>query len=387
MRNETLPINIGVSGGVPPYRYVFDTKPTWVETSSAAGPMVLTAKPDGNSKTVSFTMTISDLTKTSPAGGQSVIQEFTINVTELPEITNESLKNGIVGKQYDEILKLKMGNEDQYIWTMTGLPDGLTNNRNIITGKPDRGCTTTVNVTIRSSPNEDPLCTYSFNLAIYEELDATFATGSDTLIYYSCEAGKIDALLKIKGGNENYTLTQKGQDPFNAAFDRSFNKISINFDKDGLDSAQYILKDSVLPFQADTLTFIANIFPGLAITPAITPESQGVAGGEKTNPERLLMTSTSAGFEASLRAYCGTSDRLYVWQIDPDNVLQGKLTSTFSSSSGGHAQDICTISFPESDADNLENKVFKATVQSEGESSSQSRFFKIILPPATRWRR
>jgi len=387
MRNKTLPINIGVSGGVSPYRYVFDTKPTWVDTSSAAGPMVLTAKPDGNSKTVSFTMTISDFTKTSPAGGQSVDQKFTINVTELPEITNESLKNGVVDKQYGDTLSLRMGNADGYIWNMTGLPDGLTNNRNIITGKPKSECTTTVNVIIRRSPNEAPLLTHSFDLAIYKELDATFATGSDTLIYYSCQTEIKDILLGITGGKENYTLTQKGQDPFNAAFNNIENNITLQLSNRGLDSAQYILKDSASPFQADTLTFIANNFPGLAITPAIRPDRAGNAGGTKENPEPLLMTRTDTGYQAVLRAYCGTPDKSYVWQIDPDNVLQGKLSSEFSPSSGGQARETCTISFPEREASFLENKVFKATVQSEGDSSTQSRTFKIILPPATRWRR
>jgi len=147
---------VKLSGGFPPYNLSATSLPCGLTLSGNRISGVVNCNPassngvlPGCSQTHTITLEASDTPSVPPPNSTSV--DFTLTVeAQHPKILEDSLPQAQEGVPYNVVLHAT-GGDGNYVWNISGLPDGLTASGNTISGTPETGTAGTYEITITVS--------------------------------------------------------------------------------------------------------------------------------------------------------------------------------------------------------------------------------------------
>ena len=155
------------SGGVAPYSWSATGLPDGLELSTG-GALTGTPTTSGTFDAVQITVTDDN--------GDSASRSFTIEIAAVLSITTTTLPAGVVGTTYPETTLVAAAGTAPYLWSATGLPDGLElSTTGILTGTPTaNGTFDAVQITVTDAGSKSAQTTFS--IAITQAVHITTAS-------------------------------------------------------------------------------------------------------------------------------------------------------------------------------------------------------------------
>ncbi|NUQ34645.1 MAG: putative Ig domain-containing protein, partial [Planctomycetaceae bacterium] len=206
------------SGGVKPYQWSAIGLPAWLTVFKPANPandwlLKGTVPPDeANGQTYEITLTATD--SWTPAQTASVTLELVvIRPPSLSDIVH--LPTAVLGKDYGAALEIVHGTAP-YLWSISGLPDGLTlesdgSTTATISGKVAKTATTgatTLHLTVKDA--SQPQTTLDIDVPLIVARPVTLATA---LLPTAISGETYDLTLSAFGGVAPYTWSATGLPP------------------------------------------------------------------------------------------------------------------------------------------------------------------------------
>jgi hypothetical protein len=149
---QTYSATIEGTGGVAPY--------FWTVTG-VAGDLSITDNVISGTPTATQTLTI-NATITDALGGAQT-KSYTLTIVENVVISTALLPDGVVGQAYNAILDAVKG-ASPYVWTITGLPPGVTAAGNTLSGTPTTPGIYSVNVSVSDTSGGTDAKTFSMKI-------------------------------------------------------------------------------------------------------------------------------------------------------------------------------------------------------------------------------
>ncbi len=291
--NTAYTASVAGIGGTTPYSWSATGLPAGLTINPVSGQITGTPTASGP-----FTVAVT-LTDASTPTHLTATRNLSLTIAATLSITTGSLGNGVVGVPYSAPVAAS-GGTTPYVWSATGLPNGLTIDSvsGQITGTPTAAGTSTVAITVTDA-------TTPTHLTASKSLSLTIAPGV-LITTASLPNGQVgqpyNAPNTASGGLTPYTWSASGLPP-GLTIDSTTGQITGTPTSGGPNNVTVTVTDATTPTHlTNSKSFSVNIAVGVSITTTSlasgfvnTPYSSPVAATGGVTPYTWSATGLPAG--------------------------------------------------------------------------------------------
>ncbi len=280
--------------------------------STSGGTLTISGTP-GTATTVSFTAKVTDTTTNLSSGpynySVTVYNPVTLNASSLPATANANVA-------YTGTITASGGSGSGYVWTVTGLSDGLSSSASggtlTISGTPTSAATVSFNVSVKDDAGNTSGST-NYTITVYGALSLPTSNPSSLPSGYTSVA--YSGTVNASGGSGSYAWTVTGLPSDNLSSSASGGTLTVS----GTPSST----PTTVSFTAKVTDTTTNASVGpynysIAIT---TPVAVSLPA---PNPSSLGSATQNESYSGAINASGGVAP--YTWSINGTTVTSGGLS-------------------------------------------------------------